>query len=142
MGRPRVQKALEEAKEYYQGLISDTSLDNARYVYETHLLILKDIAERVESGIAERKLNVEHILEGVVNAHLKIVEEVEDPYMKERGADVKNAGRIILEKLSGTPCRKKIEGEEVIVVAEEILATDMGEIMRAKAKPFSGLVSP
>ena len=130
----RFRGGLAKAKEYYQGLIAEAVSDNARRMFETHILMLESIAEKVEAGIKEKKLNAEYILEDEISKHVGVFDKMDDPYLKERGADVKNAGRVLLEQLSGVTCRRKIKGEEVILVAEEILASDMGEIMRAKAK--------
>ncbi len=130
----RFREALRQAKQYYEGLISDSSLDNATSTFEMHLLLMEDIAKKVESGIKNKQLNAEHILEEVVREHAGIFERMDNPYFKERIADIKNVARVLLEKLSGINCRKKIEGDEVILVAEEIFPSDMGEIMRAKAK--------
>ncbi len=67
-------------------------------------------------------------LRETIAEHLRIFEAMEDPYMRERAADVRDLGRRILMHIQQTqPAAPKVEGPTVLV-GEEISAAQLAEV--------------
>lgn len=95
-------------------------------IFEAHLLLAQDemlknaIFDKIQNG-----MNAEHALSEVIGEFVLVFENMDDEYMKERAADVKDIGMRFMKLL------KNIEDnvftdihEEVIVVAEDLSPSD------------------
>jgi len=109
------QKALEKVGE-----------DKAK-IFDAHLLIAEDpaYAEDIITLIREERLSAAAALEAVTNQYVTMFSGMDDEYMRERGADVKDVGDRVLRNLLGFPPRGLDHlAEEVIVVAHELTPSD------------------
>ncbi len=132
----RFDSALARAHSYYDDLIAHAVNEIDSKIYEAHRMMLDDpdFLSKMRAGIREKKMNAEHIAQEVINQYVKRLEAVKDPYIARTVEDIRNVGQILIERLAGITRRRKIEGQKVIVVAEEIMASDMGEINKARDK--------
>jgi len=75
-----------------------------RQILEFLLLLLQDptIKKEVESLILSRRVNAEYSVSTVLRGVMEKFEVMADPYLRERVADVKDVGRRVIEKLTGT----------------------------------------
>lgn len=95
-------------------------------IFAGHLMLLKDAAlkDSVIGKIMEQK-NAEQALSETTGEYAGIFEGMEDEYMRERSADIKDIGNRILKIIKGIADKAFADiREKVIVIAEEISPSD------------------
>ncbi|MBP2638694.1 MAG: ptsI [Firmicutes bacterium] len=100
--------------------------DNAK-IFDAHVMIVEDPAflENVITAIKEEKLSAAAALERVTNQYGAMFAEMDDEYMRERGADIKDVGDRVLRNLLGIPPRGVEQlTEEVIIIAHDLTPSD------------------
>jgi phosphoenolpyruvate-protein phosphotransferase len=116
----------------YEGAVA-TAEDELKMLAETsqifgaHLEMVKDITlkEGVISKIKEQRLSAEAALEATIQEFLLIFEAMDDEYMKERAADIKDIRYRLLCALKGVKGNPFEEiSEEVILVAQDLTPSD------------------
>jgi phosphotransferase system enzyme I (PtsP) len=95
-------------------------------IFHTHLMILEDraILQRLQDEI-EQGHGARYAIERVIGNYVEAFERMEDPYLRERAADMRDIGRRLLANLVGQdphPLHLKHPG---ILIAREILPSDM-----------------
>jgi phosphotransferase system enzyme I (PtsP) len=95
-------------------------------IFHTHLMILEDRAmhQRLEEEI-EQGHGARYAIEKIIGNYVEAFEKMEDPYLRERAADMRDIGRRLLANLAGQdphPLHLKHPG---ILIAREILPSDM-----------------
>lgn len=91
-------------------------------VFYTQMQILEDAAfmQKLDRAVEEQRNAYLALLE-VLEAYRLTFEAIEDPYFRERGSDVQEVGRRVMEKLLGVRHHVEPMQEGAIVVAEQIL---------------------
>lgn len=140
--KERFKKALEVSKEQLLNIkekaAREMGADKAA-VFESHAMLLEDpeFAGAVEMGIESNKINAEKALQDVVDMYAGIFAAMEDEYMRERGADVKDVGKRVLANLLG-----KISGDSdlmadnTVVVAHDLTPSDTAQLDKSKVVAF------
>lgn len=140
--KERFKKALEASKEQLLNIkekaAKEMGADKAA-VFESHAMLLEDpeFAGAVEMGIESNKINAEKALQDVVDMYAGIFAAMEDEYMRERGADVKDVGKRVLANLLG-----KISGDSelmadnTVVVAHDLTPSDTAQLDKSKVIAF------
>lgn len=72
-------------------------------IFDVHLMVLEDRAftDEIVKEITQKRMNAESIVKGVGHRYVNVLLKVEDTYLRERVADVRDVGRRILRNLSG-----------------------------------------
>lgn len=102
-----------------------------RQILEFLRLLLKDpmIHRDVEDRITSEMECAEYAVSAVLQEVLARFIELDDPYMRERVADVRDIGRRLLEKLLGTEKDALARsGEPIILVTEDLDPSDTASI--------------
>ncbi len=109
------------------------------HILDAHLLVLEDILliEETMKRVEKEKLNVECVFSQVLENLAEKFETMDDPYLKERAADVRDVGRRVLRNLLGRERRdlSSLE-EEVIVVAYDLSPSDTAAMHKEKVAAF------
>lgn len=108
-------------------------------LFEAYLHMLDDSAvagEVVE--LIEQGHWAQSALRKVVETHVANFESMEDSYLRERGADVKDLGRRVLSKLQRSEEKRVQYPEDTILIGEELMPGVLTEVPRECLK---GLVS-
>ncbi|MBD1399465.1 phosphoenolpyruvate--protein phosphotransferase [Pelovirga terrestris] len=95
-------------------------------IFHTHLMILEDrgLIERLHHLIEERH-SAPYALKKVINGYLAAFARMEDPYLRERAADMEDVGRRLLANLVGrAPAGLQLQ-QPSILVAKRLLPSDM-----------------
>lgn len=105
------------------------SADDAA-IFHTHLMILEDrgFIQKLLAEIEQRHHCAAYALKTVVSAYVEAFGRMEDAYLRERAADMEDIGRRILGHLMGNhaqPLQLKNPG---ILVARELLPSDMASL--------------
>ncbi|MBU2702398.1 6-phosphofructokinase [Sporomusaceae bacterium BoRhaA] len=91
-------------------------------VFASHVLMLKD--PMLESAVNEKiaaNLSAEAAVEEATKELSAMLQALEDEYLRERAADVKDVGKRLIRVLQGKSMNKEVSG---IVVAEDLLPSD------------------
>lgn len=134
----KLQKALALSKQQIEA-IQNKSDEEQKNILNAHLMILEDpeLISNVEEKITSEKLNVEAALEDVLNMLASIFESMEDEYMKERAADIRDVGERLMMNLFGKEMLNLAELEEpVIIVAHDITPSDTAQMDKEKVIGF------
>lgn len=109
-------------------------------VFDAHIQILEDpeIATQVEAKISGEKLNAAAALEDVAGMFIMIFEGMDDPYFKERAADVRDVSTRLKAHLLGKklPSPSLID-EEVVIIAEDLTPSDTAQLNKNLVKGFA-----
>ncbi|MGH7776691.1 MAG: putative PEP-binding protein [Candidatus Dormibacterales bacterium] len=98
----------------------------AAEVLESHAMILRDPAlEESMAGQLARGLGAREAVLAAVELHAAPLEALDEPYLRERAADVREAGRLLLAALGGRPTSRLAElRRPSVVVARELSPAD------------------
>jgi phosphotransferase system enzyme I (PtsI) len=107
-------------------------------VFESHMMLLEDpeFAGAVEMGIEGNRVNAEKALEDVLNMYIGIFASMEDEYMRERGADIKDVGKRILANLVGKVVGVSECQENTVVIAHDLTPSDTAQLDKSKVIAF------
>ena len=122
--RHDLQAAMAEARREIDGMrevVGERFGPEFEAVFHTQIQILEDhgFVGKIEQGVAETG-NALLSLRDVLDAYRSTFERIEDPYFRERGADVEDVGKRVMEKLLGV--RQHIQPMEPgsIVVVDQV----------------------
>jgi phosphotransferase system enzyme I (PtsP) len=104
-------------------------------IFHTHLMILEDrgLIERLHHLIEERH-SAPYALKKVINGYLAAFARMEDPYLRERAADMEDVGRRLLANLVGRAPEGLQLSQPSILVAKRLLPSDMAILDHEKIK--------
>lgn len=109
-------------------------------IFAAHLLILEDpeLINPIKDKIANDWVNAEFALNEVAVMFVSMFENMENQYMKERAADIKDVKKRILANLLGVSISNpSMISEEVIIIAEDLTPSDTAQLNRKYAKGFT-----
>lgn len=113
--------------------------DEKAAVFDSHMMFLDDpeFIGAVIINIESNKINAEKALSDVIDMYMGIFESMEDEYMKERVADVKDVGNRILNNLLGNGENEEVNlKENTIIVAHDLTPSDTAQIDKSKVIGF------
>ena len=140
--KARLQDALTLSREQLEKIRvkaeAEMGADKAA-VFESHMMLLDDpeFVGAIEANIEGTMVNSEKALMDIVDMFVGIFDAMDDEYMKERAADVKDVGNRILNNLLG----KSMEGmgeleNNTIVVAHDLTPSDTAGLDKSKVIAF------
>lgn len=135
-------KALEASRAQLQAIKERTLAEIGEHeaeVFEAHLTLLDDpeFTGQMEMTIESESLNAMKAVQNVTDMFVMIFESMEDAYMRERAADIKDVSKRIILNLAG----KGGEGMAVteantVVVAHDLTPSDTAQLDRTKVIGF------
>ncbi|WP_180963971.1 phosphoenolpyruvate--protein phosphotransferase [Haloimpatiens massiliensis] len=108
-------------------------------VFESHMMLLDDpeFTGAIEMNIESASVNAEKALKDVIDMYMGIFAAMEDEYMRERAADVKDVGDRILKNLLGVTSGDLSDIEEnTVVVAHDLTPSDTAQLDKSKVIAF------
>ena len=99
-------------------------------VFEGHILVATDeeLEEEVVSAIKGLQ-PADAALDDAIRANVGMLEELDDPYLRERVADIKDVGRRMLKNLLGIEVASLEEVEEgSIIIADDLTPSETSQI--------------
>lgn len=102
----RLEKALLTTRQQLQEIQKRVAQDLGEVdagVFDAHMLVLDDpsLLDEVVKGVRDDLLNVEHAFERVSSQYIKTLSQVEDEYLRERAADIRDVAHRVLRNLQG-----------------------------------------
>ena len=140
--RPRAEEqksfllALEKARIhtiYMEKRVGDILSEADAAIFHSHLMILEDrgfigkITTLIDGGLGASRAVSE-----VVDDYVTAFSKMEDPYLRERSADMEDIGRRICDALSGNDKSREKLRDNRIVIARELLPSDLAIMDHAK----------
>jgi len=91
-------------------------------VFHTHVQILEDkgFVGKLERAV-EQKGDALRALRSVLNDYRRTFDAIEDPYFRERGSDIEDVGRRVMEKLLGVRRHEVALQQGAVVVVDQML---------------------
>ncbi|EPZ39007.1 Phosphoenolpyruvate-protein phosphotransferase [Anoxybacillus ayderensis] len=139
----RFQQALAKAKEELKAIqahaLKELGEDKAA-IFSAHLLVLSDpeLVQAVEQKIEQERVNAEFALHDVASMFIAMFEAMDNEYMKERAADIRDVTKRVLAHLLGvTISNPSMVTEEVVVIAEDLTPSDTAQLNRKYVKGFT-----
>ena len=139
----RFEDALIQTRQEILGIqerISDQLGIKHAEIFNAHLLVLEDrtLIEEVISRLKKDLVCVEYIFDDVLRRYMTAFQNVEDEYLKERVADIRDIGKRVLNHLLG----KKRETladikEKVILVAYDLSPSDTASLHKKNVIAFA-----
>jgi phosphoenolpyruvate-protein phosphotransferase (PTS system enzyme I) len=117
----------------------DLGEDKAQ-IFEAHLLVLSDpeLLTPIEDKVKTENVNAEFALKETADMFVSMFESMDNEYMKERAADIRDVTKRILSHLLGVQiANPSMVTEEVIVIAEDLTPSDTAQLNRQFVKGFT-----
>ena len=134
-----IDKSRKELKVIQDYATKELGEDKAE-IFAAHLLILEDpeLINPIKDKIANDRVNAEFALNEVAVMFVSMFENMENQYMKERAADIKDVTKRVLANLLGVSISNpSMISEEVIIIAEDLTPSDTAQLNRKYAKGFT-----
>ncbi|MED0660938.1 phosphoenolpyruvate--protein phosphotransferase [Bacillus smithii] len=109
-------------------------------IFEAHLLVLSDpeMTGSIKDKIKNEKVNAEFALKETADMFVSMFENMDNEYMKERAADIRDVTKRVLAHLLGVELpNPSLIAEEVIIVAEDLTPSDTAQLNRQFVKGFT-----
>jgi phosphotransferase system enzyme I (PtsI) len=133
-----IRQVIDELTEDYFQTSRRTQKQEAE-IFLTHIAILKDpyFISQIVQDIRENGVNAESALMKQVDEFGRAFRKMEDAYLRERGADLRDIGRRVIKKLM--PQQQSSLGleEKAIIVSSELTPSDTVRLEREKVLGFA-----
>lgn len=109
-------------------------------IFSAHILILNDpeLVDPIKDKITSDKINAEAALDETADMFIDMFENMDNEYMRERAADIKDVTQRVMAHLLDTPLpNPALIDEEVIVIANDLTPSDTAQLNREFVKGFA-----
>ena len=129
--------AIEQLQELYQKALKEVGEANAA-IFEIHQMMLDDgdYNESVENIIETQKVNAEYAVAVTGDNFAQMFRAMDDDYMRERAADVKDISERVLSILNGGQKGKVVTDEPVIIVADDLAPSETVQLEKDRVLSF------
>jgi phosphoenolpyruvate-protein phosphotransferase (PTS system enzyme I) len=137
--RAAIQKSSQELEQIKEKAHKDLGEDKAA-IFAAHLLVLSDpeLISPIEGKITSERINAEFALNETASMFIQMFEQMDNEYMKERAADIRDVTKRVLGHLLGlTIPNPSLLNEEVIIVTEDLTPSDTAQLNKKFVKGFT-----
>ena len=133
-----IDKSIKEIEYLYEYTLKEFGQKEAE-IFNAHRLMLEDpeFIGRIKNNIKEEKINSEWAVKKATDEYVKILESLDNEYLKERAADVKDISTRLLKNLLGI---KGVElsslEDEYIIVSDDLTPSDTAQMRKDKVLGF------
>lgn len=130
-------KAVEQLKELYDKAVNEVGTASAA-IFEVHQMMLDDLdyLESIENMIRKQKINAEYAVAATCDNFYELFSNMEDEYMKERAADIKDISERVISILSGQGETMFAPKEPVIILADDLAPSETVQLDKEKVLSF------
>lgn len=133
-----VEQACEQLRELYDKALVEIGETSAS-IFEAHQMMIEDddYTESVEHIIETQQVNAEYAVACTADNYAAMFKAMDDDYMRERAADVKDVSNRIIDILNGV--RNDITAENqsgLIIVAEDLAPSETVQMDKSKVVSF------
>ncbi len=127
---------LEAIKEHARQELGDDKAE----IFAAHLLVLNDpeLLGPIKEKMKTEQVNAEYALHEVAAMFVSMFESMDNEYMRERAADIRDVTNRVLSHLLGVPISNpSMISEEVIIIAKDLTPSDTAQLNRKFVKGFT-----
>ncbi|MDQ0427326.1 phosphotransferase system enzyme I (PtsI) [Planomicrobium stackebrandtii] len=133
-----LEKSIAEL-EVIQKKTAETISDKEAAIFGAHLLVLSDpeLVGPITERITTDKVNAEFALQETTDMFISMFEAMDNEYMKERAADIRDVRKRVLAHLLGVTIQSpSMISDEVIIIAEDLTPSDTVQLNAQFVKGF------
>ncbi|AOR22447.1 phosphoenolpyruvate--protein phosphotransferase [Clostridium taeniosporum] len=140
--KEKLQKALDDSKSQLQAIKDKAEKEmgaEKAAVFEAHITLLDDpeFTGAMMSEIETNSLNGLKSIENVTNSFVTIFESMDNDYMRERAADIKDVSKRIISNFAGKGGDAfAINENNTVIVAHDLTPSDTAQLDRSKVVGF------
>lgn len=108
-------------------------------IFEGHLMLLDDeeLEEDIVSYIRENKCSADVAIHSIVEENANMLQQLDDPYLRERAADFRDIGNRLLKNVLGIKIVDLSDiAEEVVLIANDLTPSETAQINLDKVLGF------
>lgn len=131
-------KTKQDLQQIRDKVAQEQGEENAK-IFDAHMLVLEDpdLIQSVETQIKDEKTNAEHALDEKANTFITMFEQMDNEYMRERAADIRDVKKRILSHLLNKPLPNvSLVDEPTIIIATDLTPSDTAQINKKFVKGF------
>jgi phosphotransferase system enzyme I (PtsI) len=135
-------RAVARSKEQIRSIrdgVADSAAEHHQ-ILSVHLALLEDsmLLEQTVRMIRENQFTADWAFNRVLQSLLETFHRIEDPYLRERGHDLRQIGHRVLENLAGRPLDSVASIKDpVIIVAHDLSPADTAQILKSPVQGFA-----
>jgi phosphoenolpyruvate-protein phosphotransferase (PTS system enzyme I) len=132
----KTQRDIEIIKTKAVGKLTDEELA----IFDAHIMVTQDpeFTGQMEEMIRSESINADFACQEVSNMFINMFETMDDPYFRERAADIKDVSyRLQCHILGLIIPDLSLINEEVIIVANDLTPSDTAQLNKAYTKGFA-----
>lgn len=140
--KAKLQKALDDSRTQLEKIKEKALIEmgaEKAQVFEAHITLLDDpeFTGAMQMEIESNSINSMKAVQSVTDMFVSIFDAMEDAYMKERAADIKDVSKRIISNLAGKGGEAfAITEGNTIVVAHDLTPSDTAQLDRSKVVGF------
>lgn len=131
------QEAIKQLQDLYESSVKSIGEASAA-IFEIHQMMLQDdgFVEAIENIIGTQSVNAEYAVAATSDNFYKMFSDMEDDYMRERAADVKDISERLLTVLNGKSTGMEKLSEPVIIAADDLAPSETVQLDKDKVLAF------
>ncbi len=135
--RDAKQREAEELKKLYDKALQEAGEKSAK-IFEIHQMILEDIdfCDAITDTIQSERVNAEYAVKKACDTYIQTISAIDDPYLKERFADIKDISQKLIEILANAESDAFTSDEPVIIVADDLTPSETVQLDKSKILAF------
>jgi phosphotransferase system enzyme I (PtsI) len=133
-----IEKSREELIEIKEKALRELGEEKAK-IFEAHLMVLEDpeLIDATIEKVRTEKINSEYAIYEIRNSFIKMFESIDDEYMRERAADIKDVTDRIIRNILGEENSDLSNLEnEIILVCHDLTPSDTATMAKEKVLGF------
>ena len=118
-------EAIRQLSELYEKVLREVGEENAA-IFEVHQMMLEDVGynDSIENMICIQGINAECAVADTADNFVRMFMEMDDDYMRERAADVKDISKRVLTILNGDLKEDVAVKDATIIVADDLAPSE------------------
>ena len=130
-------KSIGELAELHDKALKEVGEANAA-IFEVHQMMLEDddYNDSVRNIITSQGVNAEYAVATTGDNFSRMFASMDDDYMKERAADVKDISERVINVLSGSSSSGLTDDEPVIIIADDLAPSETVQLDKDKVLAF------
>ncbi|HJD00879.1 MAG TPA: phosphoenolpyruvate--protein phosphotransferase [Candidatus Dwaynia gallinarum] len=107
-------------------------------VFESHQMILEDpeFIDKAKNMIKNNSVSADYAIDSVKKELVLVMESIDDEYMRERAADIKDVSDRIVRNILGIQEEVEITEQNTVVVAHDLTPSDTAQLDKSKVCGF------
>lgn len=139
----RLEEAIAKSKDQLEKIKAkaerELGQDKAE-IFGAHLMVLEDpvFIDEIKARIKDDKITAENAASIVSQNYIRMFNNMEDEYLKERAADVRDVSDRIVKNILGIPIETLADiSEKVIVIAKDLTPSDTAQMNKEMVLAFA-----